>query len=150
MGSNMDMTPPLSQRSKLIKQGSAISISESQGSKPMNDIQRKQMLEAKMTHKGSYVKKKRIQIDYELADYQMKNMDVKYDLVSIISRINNAHAYKSETTKWVINELKERKNQLPVKATQIFALHDISDEATLRLLNLKNCVRASNHRYLQT
>lgn len=149
MGSNKDLGAPLSHRSKLIKQGSAISIGESVTSKPKNDIQRKQMLEAKMTHKGSYVKKKRIQIDYSMSDYQMKDLDVKYDIVSIISRINHAHAYNSAASAWVINELKSRKGQLPHKATQILSLADISDEATLRLLNLKNCVDSVNSRYLQ-
>jgi hypothetical protein len=112
-------------------------------SKP-KDIQRKQMLEGKTSHKGSYVKKKRIQIDYNPDDYQMKNLDVKYDIVSIISRINLAHAYQSDVTKWVINELMARKTQIPNKAAQILSIPGLSNEAAMRLLNLKNCVNINN------
>jgi Asp-tRNA(Asn)/Glu-tRNA(Gln) amidotransferase B subunit len=98
------------------------------------------MLEPKTNGKGSYVKKKKIEIEYAISDYQMKELDVKYDLISIIARINQAHAFASSSATWVISELQKRKAQLPPKASQILNLAGLSVQAMLRLLNLKNCV----------
>ena len=109
-----------------------------------SDIQRKKMLEPKANTKGSYVKKKKIAIDYATPDYQMKEMDIKYDLISIIARINQAHAYHTTSASWVISELLKRKSQLPNKASQILSLPGLSVEATMRLLNLKNCVNSAS------
>lgn len=125
--------------------------SEMGGSKNKpSDIQRKKMLERKTNPKASYVKKKRIEIDYDISEYQMKAMDVKYDLISIIARINQAHAYGSKSASWLIAELQKRRTMLPPKAVNILFLAGLSVEARLRLLNLKNCVRWNDRRCRQT
>ena len=88
----------------------------------------------------SYVKKKKLDIEYENPEYQTKNIDVKYDLDSIISRINQFHKFTTPASNWLLGELNKKKNQLPPKAIQILNTPGLSAEATLRLLNLKNCV----------
>lgn len=136
-----NLTP--TSRPGLVKQGSSISIGDSSSFKnKTSDIQRKKMLEPKTNGKGSYVKKKKIEIDYATPDYQMKELDMKYDIISIISKINQSHTFQSRAAAWVISELQKRKTQLPPKAFQILSSPGLSVETMMRLLNLKNCVHS--------
>lgn len=127
------------QKPVLLKQGSSINVGAPELTKQKTiELQRKKMLEPKI-HKGSYVKKKNLDIDYENPVVSVRNIDVKYDVVSLVNRINNFNAFDSKTASWLIDELKNKKSQLPPKAQNILGLN-VSLEATMRLLNLKNCV----------
>lgn len=133
----------LAPRPKMIKQGSSLNVGGPQLIKQKTtDLSLKKMLEPKSKH-ASYVKKKKLNIDYENPEFEMKDLGVKYDFLSIISRLNMSHGFDSTTADWVISEMKARKNQLPPKAAQILSIPNLPNEPLLRLLNLKNCVMSS-------
>jgi hypothetical protein len=97
------------------------------------------MLQPKLA-KGDYVKKKRLEFDYIPPNINNKEIDVNYDMLSIISRLNIYHQFNSQTALWVIGELIKRKSGLTPKGGLILSIQHLSSEALLRLLNLKNCV----------
>ncbi len=125
-------------RPVLLKQSSSIMVDDPQLTKH-RDLERKKMLEPKI-QKNTYVKKKKLDLDFKNEEYETKNMDIRYDMVNILKRLNDHHSFDSLSSGWVIAELQKRKPQLPAKAAQILSISGIKPETALRLLNLKNTV----------
>ena len=88
----------------------------------------------------TYVKKKKLDIEYQNPEYATKDLNLDYGLNAIIARVNQYHKFKTPTANWVLSELQKRKSKLSPKAIQILNTPGLSQEATLRLLNLKNTV----------
>lgn len=88
----------------------------------------------------SYVRNKRLEIEYELPDIEIPDFRIHYDLVSIVKKVNEFCMWKTETAQWAINSLVELKAVLLPKGVQVMGLAKITDEVRLRLINLRNCV----------
>lgn len=88
----------------------------------------------------SYVRVKRLEIEYEMPDIEIPDFRIHYDLVSIVRKVNEFSMWNTESANWAIESLNELKAVLLPKGVQVMSLPKITDEVRLRLINLRNCV----------
>lgn len=88
----------------------------------------------------SYVRVKRLEIEYELPEIEIPDFRISYDLVSIVKKVNELGMWNTNTSLWTIEMLSEFRAVLLPKGFQVINLQKISDEVRLRLINLRNCV----------
>jgi hypothetical protein len=88
----------------------------------------------------SYVRTKRLAIEYELPEIEIPDFRISYDLVSIVKKVNELCMWNSESAIWTLAMLNDYRTVLLPKGLQVMNLLKISDEVRLRLINLRNCV----------
>lgn len=93
----------------------------------------------------SYVRLKRIEIEYEMPDVEIPDFRISYNLVSIVRKVNEFNMWNTESAKWALDSLNELKAVLLPKGVQVMNIHKLSDEVRLRLVNLRNCVCWQNN-----
>lgn len=87
-----------------------------------------------------YVKKKKLEVGYQNLSFKTKKYKVNYNLHGVLEKINEAHQWRSETSRWVLDNCLIDKEKLGFKGQRILGLQEVSDEGKLRMLNLKNSV----------
>lgn len=88
----------------------------------------------------SYVRPKRLEIEYELPEIEIPDFRISYDLVSIVKKVNEYGMWNTESSAWTLAMLQEYRTVLLPKGIQVMNIQKISDEVRLRLINLRNCV----------
>lgn len=88
----------------------------------------------------SYVRPKRLEIEYELPEIEIPDFRISYDLVSIVKKVNEFSMWNTESSAWTLDMLHEYRPVLLPKGVHVMNLQRISDEVRLRLINLRNCV----------
>ena len=99
----------------------------------------KKILAPKM-EKPDYVRKKNLVLRYKPKESMSRSFELKYSLLSVLKRINEAHAWTSGAARWILFVCHQRKMQLSLKAQELLVDSEVSNETKLRLLGLRNWV----------
>jgi hypothetical protein len=98
----------------------------------------------------SYVRAKNLNVQYEIKDFELPDLSLSYDLVSVVRKLNEYEMWESESSRWLLKVLYEYRTVLLPKGAFVVNLQTTSLEVKLKLLNLRNCVGLIYHRSLET